>query len=461
LPQACDFSCTYARADHINAQVAAFVDQLRSGDLEVLVIAGANPAYSLPAAYGFAEAIRKVPLVIALTPFDDETARRATWVLPTNTPLESWGDYEPESGIVNLMQPVMGAMCDTREVGDILLQLAAAAGAPRDAFGATTFRDYLRRRWQGVGGVSFQQLLQRGGHWPEAPSPAMAPVSTPPAVGEGAPSSFAPVAAPEALSLCLYPMPLLYDGRSANKRWLQEVQDPVTHAVWTSWVEMHPSTAARLGLASQQVVEVRTDGGAIRARCSCNGVPEYRRGAHRPGRGLRPVRPTRVQRLQPAGCDSASRPFPAVRGRAAGALRIVSTDGAWGQHGRDSLKTVRPELRRAGEGSTGTCAGYPPMENSTAPRARGLSLGDGDRPEPVRRLRGLHAGRYAENNIGVVGEEWWRQAGRCTGSASPATSIGARPSHRPPSCPCCASTATPRRASRCAPSSRPHTAKRA
>ena len=38
--------------------------------------------------------------------------------------------------------------------------------------------------------------------------------------------------------------PLLGDGRGANKPWLQELPDPVTKVCWSSWVEMHPETAA-------------------------------------------------------------------------------------------------------------------------------------------------------------------------------------------------------------------------
>src|SRR6185503_17408315 len=50
----------------------------------------------------------------------------------------------------------------------------------------------------------------------------------------------------------------------ANKPWLVELPDPVTKVVWSSWVEMHPDTAARLGVERGDIVEVKTATGSLR-----------------------------------------------------------------------------------------------------------------------------------------------------------------------------------------------------
>jgi molybdopterin-containing oxidoreductase family iron-sulfur binding subunit len=57
----------------------------------------------------------------------------------------------------------------------------------------------------------------------------------------------------------LYPSSAFYDGRGANKPWLQELPDPTTKVVWGSWVEIHPETAAGLGVRMGDAVEVATD----------------------------------------------------------------------------------------------------------------------------------------------------------------------------------------------------------
>ena len=79
------------------------------------MVAGANPVYWMP------DLFRKTPFVVALASFPDETTETAHVVLPIHTPLESWGDYEPWTGIHCLQQPAMRPVFDTRDLGDVLL----------------------------------------------------------------------------------------------------------------------------------------------------------------------------------------------------------------------------------------------------------------------------------------------------------------------------------------------------
>ena len=46
------------------------------------------------------------------------------------------------------------------------------------------------------------------------------------------------------------------DGSLAHLPWLQEMPDPLTSAMWSSWVEINPATAERLGIGEGDVVEV-------------------------------------------------------------------------------------------------------------------------------------------------------------------------------------------------------------
>ena len=88
---------------------------------DILIIHNANPVYSMP---GAAEHIRRAGTVVYLGTYRDETAELATWVLPIDSPFESWGDYEPWTGVHGLIQPVTPRLHDTRAIGDILLALA-------------------------------------------------------------------------------------------------------------------------------------------------------------------------------------------------------------------------------------------------------------------------------------------------------------------------------------------------
>jgi molybdopterin-containing oxidoreductase family iron-sulfur binding subunit len=65
--------------------------------------------------------------------------------------------------------------------------------------------------------------------------------------------------------LVTYLSPVLGDGRGANKPWLQELPDPVSKVLWSSWVEIHPEAAARIGIERGDIVEVTTQAGKVRA----------------------------------------------------------------------------------------------------------------------------------------------------------------------------------------------------
>jgi molybdopterin-containing oxidoreductase family iron-sulfur binding subunit len=206
--------------------------------VKALLVLEANPAYACP---GFAEALREVPFVAALTPYPDETAALAHLVLPVHTPLEAWGDYEPWTGIHCLQQPAMRPVFDTRDAGDIL------TGAP--------FRDFVRARWKG----EFEAALERGGEWREAPARRVALAD----------ADFGPLLEPllaaprDGYTLQTYPSLAHFDGRGANRPWLQELPDPITLAVWDTWAEIHPKDAATLGVKTGDGVRIASARGQI------------------------------------------------------------------------------------------------------------------------------------------------------------------------------------------------------
>jgi len=269
--QTVDFSRPHAMssaADH--DEVRATLAGLTADD--VLVIHNTNPAHSLP---GSAEGIRKAGLVVYLGTMLDETAALADWALPIDSPLESWGDYEPWAGYHSLMQPTMARLYESRPAGDVLLAVAKAAGWPLTAVGsqqpAAGFEDWLRRRWDGLRqrlapqadpAAFWQDALRRGGFWEEAPG------------GGGQPNglrstSFSMLSSASAsrgdADLWLWPHIMLYDGRFANRGWMQEVPEPVSYVAWGSLIDIHPALAARLGIADGDVVGLKNDRAAVEA----------------------------------------------------------------------------------------------------------------------------------------------------------------------------------------------------
>jgi molybdopterin-containing oxidoreductase family iron-sulfur binding subunit len=251
--------------------VASFndVQQLMSamsgGGIDVLVVHGANPVYAVPAWAGFGAALEKVPFKIAIATAMDETAAACDLVLPASHAIESLGDLEPARGVYSIIQPAMQKlpMFDSKPAGEALIALAGAAGQGA-RFGAT-WDEYVKGQWRRLharfgAGRDFDQFwkdcLRDGGVWEDVASPAVRWASTP------------AFSAPELqgsgdMALVLYPSAQLFDGRGANKPWLQELPDPTTKAVWGTWAEVHPETAAKIGVTHGQPLKITTEAGAV------------------------------------------------------------------------------------------------------------------------------------------------------------------------------------------------------
>jgi molybdopterin-containing oxidoreductase family iron-sulfur binding subunit len=295
---------TLSRASRY-ADLIALTKAMAQGEIAVLVVKDANPAFTLPARAGFAEALAKVPFVVSLSSHLDETTVRAHLVIPDLTPLESWGDYSPREGVWGLMQPAMAPVpkvgdtnpdaldlpqlkavrdalgwkalesfpgVETKATGDLLLDAGRALipGSEKNVFQPKTFADYLRESWRAraksvAPKASFdafwEEALRRGGYWVDLPAAKVAvqpgvKVAVQAAALEGSPTDPA---------LLVVPSSRYYDGRSANKVWLHEAPDPMTQVVYASWVEVPAEAARNLGVQAGDVLRVESPHGALEA----------------------------------------------------------------------------------------------------------------------------------------------------------------------------------------------------
>ena len=248
------------------ADMQALIGRMRAGQVRTLIVSGCNPAYALPGAAGFGEALANVANTVAITPHLDETASACGWVLPCHHALESWCDADLADGAMALGQPLMHPVFDTRQREDLLLDVANAAGQG-GAFSGTDYATVLRNTWTERLGdhAAWLDALRRGGAsaaaWGDDDG-AEAGEDDAPAGGAG---GFALPQAPSGTQLVVYPTAQFYDGRGANRSWMQEQPDAITKVVWNSWVEMHPDTAAELGVERGDVVRVESAQGAIEA----------------------------------------------------------------------------------------------------------------------------------------------------------------------------------------------------
>jgi len=236
----------------------ALVERMRAGEVAALLVHGANPAYTLPAAVGFAEATKRVPFVACLSDRVDETGRLADLVAPTTHYLESWNDHAPRPGVLSLTQPAIAPLYDVRSVQDTLLAWARLTGKGPLAATAGAYHEYLRERWRAQvypaadaaapfdlfwEGALRTGVLARGGDGAGSGSPRAfrgASLASLPAPGKRPDEG--------SLSLVLYAPVSMYDGRSANNAWLQELPDPVSKACWENFAALSPKRAKSLNV---------------------------------------------------------------------------------------------------------------------------------------------------------------------------------------------------------------------
>jgi molybdopterin-containing oxidoreductase family iron-sulfur binding subunit len=244
------------------------------GEILVALFYHTNPLFTLPAAVGFEQALTKLPFKVSFSSYLDETTAACDLVLPDHTPLERWEDYQPRAGIYGLAQPTMQPVFDTRATSDLLLSLADKV-APRlgDEFPFENFQEYLRSEWRTLNRrlapeqdfePFWQQAVENGGVWVSVPERRVRFTSG--AVGRGLEPDLTAGArpmGPDELALAVYPSIQLFDGRGANRPWLQEVPEAMTKIVWSNWVEIHPKTAARLGISEGDVLRVSSVHGSF------------------------------------------------------------------------------------------------------------------------------------------------------------------------------------------------------
>ena len=250
----------------------SLIEDMAAEQVEVLLVHGANPGFEVPRSSGFTGALSNVDFVVSFCPTVDETAMCSDLILPDHTSLEGWGYHVTlvaDRPVIGGQQPVMRPLYDTRATADVLLAMARDLGG--NLARALPWRnevEFLRETvgaWRGEASdeAFWSDYRRRGGLW-SSEQDLRSPVPS------ATVRAFGGLAAPREdtdypLHLHLYPSVTLFDGRGANKSWLQETPDPMTTVSWQTWVEIHPHTAEQLGVKDNDVVLVISPADQIEA----------------------------------------------------------------------------------------------------------------------------------------------------------------------------------------------------
>ncbi|MGI8580663.1 MAG: TAT-variant-translocated molybdopterin oxidoreductase [Chitinophagaceae bacterium] len=284
-----DWSSTVNYRQGVDADMTALVNDLNAGSVGALLIYGPNPAYNYFAADKFKAGLKKCPVTISFNEKMDETTELCKYILPSHHWLESWGDAEPQSGLISLMQPLIHPLFKTRQFEDSLLKWAgtplAAIGSdstaivfkstPAGSKSATTgddYQGYFKNYWTAKVGSAdnFNIALQDGVIHPASANTSQTNTRDTtrntsdttqvlkgliPVVALSGASFSGNVADAAAkigsikgggTELVLYQKVSLGTGNHANNPWLQELPDPITKATWDNYALISPSMGKSL-----------------------------------------------------------------------------------------------------------------------------------------------------------------------------------------------------------------------
>ncbi|MEO8861809.1 MAG: TAT-variant-translocated molybdopterin oxidoreductase [Ginsengibacter sp.] len=264
----------------VDADMVALTGDLNSGNVGALFVYGANPAYSFFAADQFINGMKKCPFTVSYSEKMDETTELCKYVVPSHHWLECWGDAEPQTGYISVLQPLIHPLFKTRQFESSLLKLTG---------NATEYETYFRNYWiTKLGSVeNYEKFLQDGviensnlktqstfvntsnlnSATAAETSSSIATTAAQDTSSQKTIPQVAPMATMAAstfsgnvsdasskignikggdIEMVLYQKVSIGTGSRANNAWLQELSDPISKATWDNYAMISPQMGKSL-----------------------------------------------------------------------------------------------------------------------------------------------------------------------------------------------------------------------
>jgi MoCo/4Fe-4S cofactor protein with predicted Tat translocation signal len=229
---------------------------LNAGKVQTLLVLGGNPVYTAPADLEFDRAYQKATVRIHLGLYENATSALSQWHIPQAHELETWGDARAFDGTATVMQPLILPLYNGRSMLEVVAQFA----------GDSSSSDYelVREHWRDA----LKSAPDFEAEWRKALSTGVVPETQREAkrnltLKENLPAADGPAAT--GLEINFRPDPSVWDGRYINNAWLQELPKPLTKLTWDNAALIAPATAAKLGVADEDVVEISADSRSVHA----------------------------------------------------------------------------------------------------------------------------------------------------------------------------------------------------
>lgn len=220
-----------------DAAMSELVNEMNSGAVDFLLIHGVNPAYSWVESDKFRSGLAKVKFSVSTALYEDETASLCSAVAPDRHYLESWNDFNPSGSRIDLAQPVISPLFDSRQAGESVLKWA---GVQTDYY--TWIRTTLNPSYTAIDletDQSWNMGLYNGtlGASNTVESPAVSMV-----FNDTSADASGRISKPgSGWEVLLYQKTGIGAGNQTNNPWLQELPDPISKVTWDNYIAMSPS----------------------------------------------------------------------------------------------------------------------------------------------------------------------------------------------------------------------------
>ena len=238
-----------------DAKMANFVKEVETGKAaDVVIVYGANPAYSLPNGEKFAAGLKKVKTTISLAGHADETATNCTYVVPDHHALEMWSDLHATKSHYAIAQPTIRPLHDT--VSALESFLVWAEKAKREGKDSKVTYSYIKQNWVQFGFPDQTKYTDSEIYWNMIVHNSCGHVSNSEEMAE--PATFndaslsglgSKMAKAGSMEVVFYQKAGIGTGVHANNPWLQELPDSLTKVTWDNYITMSPETMKAEGYA--------------------------------------------------------------------------------------------------------------------------------------------------------------------------------------------------------------------
>lgn len=215
------------------------IKDMNRGQVDVLILVDANPVYDSGQGTAFKSGLEKVKTSVACTLTPSETSSLCSHVAPVPHFLESWGDAEPKSGHLSLIQPTIAPLFDTRQYEESLLSWAESDNLNKNA--DQPYFEYLKAHWEASMFPAQDKFSTFQSFWDSClhdgvftvPSTIVAN-----AFSGNTASAVSGITRPGSseLEIAFFESVGMANGESATNPWLQEMPDPITRTSWGNYL---------------------------------------------------------------------------------------------------------------------------------------------------------------------------------------------------------------------------------